>query len=372
MDYEYIIIGAGVVGLAIAQHLSSKSNHVLLIERHDYFGKETSSRNSEVIHAGIYYPTDSLKAKLCVSGNQLLYEYCAKHKVSARRIGKFIIAVNREDEEDLQKIYLKARDNGVRGIIEVSGKEVNSEEPSIRAKSALFSRDTGIIDTHNLMQSFETNASLNGCDIAYRHTLKNIIKINSGYEISIEDPDFDIFKITSEKVINSAGLDSDIVAQAAGIDIDSEDYRIVYARGHYFRLRPGLKGIINHLIYPTPPKEKSSLGIHVTLELDGQLKLGPDVEYLSNRKQIYNVDESLKDAFYEAAQKYIISLEPDDIFPDQSGIRPKLQRKGEPPKDFIISEESSLGLPGLVNLIGIESPGLTSCLSIATYVESLF
>lgn len=371
MDFDIVIIGAGVIGLACAAELSDKKKNVLVVERHNSFGKETSSRNSEVIHAGIYYPTDSLKAKLCVAGNKSLYQWCEKYNVPHRRIGKYIIAVNEEEAEELENIYLRAKNNGVERIRPASLNELLSEEPNVKAYSALFSPDSGILDSHSLMQSLEFKALENDCNFAWKHTVSGITKLNEGFELEIIAADGENIIITAKYIINAAGLDSDLIASIAGIDIDKHKYRLNYCRGHYFRIKSAKKSLVSHLIYPVPQKNVSGLGIHVTVELNGELKLGPDTHYLEKREQNYSVPEELQEKFYQAATSYLSGLDYNDIYPDQSGIRPKLQGKGEPFRDFVISEESEKGLPGLINLIGIESPGLTCCLEIAKMVSKL-
>lgn len=371
MDFDIVIIGGGVIGLSIAAEICDSNKNVLLIERHPSFGNETSSRNSEVIHAGIYYPTGSLKAKLCVAGNKSIYEWCEKNKVPHRRIGKYIIAVNSEESEELENIYQRAKNNDVENIRPASISELNREEPNVKAYSALFSADTGIIDSHSLMQSLEFKAIENDCNFAWKHTVKGIKKVDNGYELEISAPDGEAIIIYANIIINAAGLDSDLIAEMPGINIDEHKYRLHYCRGHYFRIKSVKKNLVNHLIYPVPQKNVSGLGIHVTVELNGELKLGPDTEYLDERVQDYSVRGELQDKFYRAASSYLSGLDYNDIYPDQSGIRPKLQAKGEPFRDFIISEESNKGLPGFINLIGIESPGLTCCLEIAKMVKEM-
>lgn len=371
MEFDIVIIGGGVIGLSVAAKICNGQKNVLLIERHPSFGNETSSRNSEVIHAGIYYPTGSLKAKLCVAGNKSIYEWSKKHNVPHNRIGKYIIAVNKEEAEELDNIFQRAKNNGVENIRYATISELKSEEPNIKAYSALFSPDTGIIDSHTLMQSLEFEAMNNDCNFAYKHTVSRISKAQNGYEIEIIAPDGEQLIISTNIVINAAGLDSDLIAEMSGIDIDEHKYRLHYCRGHYFRIKSIKKNLVRHLIYPVPQKNGSGLGIHITVELNGELKLGPDTEYLEKRVQDYSVSEELQSKFYMAASSYLKGLDYNDIYPDQSGIRPKLQAKGEPFRDFVISEESDKGLPGFINLIGIESPGLTCCLEIAKMVRGM-
>ncbi len=371
IDFEYVIIGAGVIGLACAMELSKSSSNILLIEKHSHFGEETSSRNSEVIHAGIYYPHNSLKAKLCVVGNKSLYKWCDEYKVPYNKIGKFIVAVNKEEQEELENIRFKAHQNGSTNVTNFPIREFNILEPNIKANSVLWSSDTGIINSHKLMESYKNVAEANGVSFAFNHNLINIIKVQKGYKLEISSGN-DTFEITSEKVINSAGLYSDKIAEIAGIEIEKEKYKLHFAKGNYFKLKSGKKNLANHLIYPVPPKNISGLGIHITLDLEGEIKFGPDVEYLENKIQNYNVDSNLRDKFYDSISQYVIGINKEDIYPDQSGIRPKLQAKGEAFRDFIIKEESDKGLNGFVNLIGIESPGLTCSLEIAKMVANFF
>lgn len=367
-DYDVVIVGGGAVGLGIAAKISEAKYDTLVLERHPSFAYETSSRNSEVIHAGIYYPTGSLKAKLCVPGNKKLYEWSDKFDIPYKRTGKFIIASEENELGNLYNIYKQGKTNGVENLQEYPIKSLNTEEPYIKAVEAIWSPDTGIIDTHSLIKSYADFAKENGCDFAWKHSLKQVIKKNDSFEIEIIDPDGDKVNISSKYFINSAGLDADMVAQNAGIDIDKMDYRLTYCRGHYFKLKSEKKYLANHLIYPVPPVDKSSLGIHITLDMNGELKLGPDTQYLNDRIQNYTVEESLNEKFYNSVSKYLNGFSIDDIYPDQSGIRPKLQKAGKPVRDFIIKEESEIGLPGFINLIGIESPGLTASLEIGDYV----
>lgn len=368
MDYDILITGGGVVGLVAASVLAEKGLKIVLAERHPSFGYETSSRNSEVIHAGIYYPENSLKAKLCVTGNKSLYSWCEKYKVPFNKIGKFIVAVNKDEEEDLENLFNQANLNGVDGIFKVTENEIKKKEPNVKAYSALWSPSTGIIDSHKLMESLYEKAKDNDVDFAWNHAVINISNLNDGYEVTLKTPDCDIFSINCKSFINAAGLDCDTIAGLAGINIDDAGYRLQFVRGHYFRINSSKKSMVKHLIYPRPQKKIYGLGIHVTIDMNGELKLGPDVEYLSNRVQDYSVSSSLKDKFYLAASQYLPELKAEDIYPDQAGIRPKLISEGGVFRDFIIKEESDRGLPGLINLIGIESPGLTSCLEIARMV----
>lgn len=364
-DYELVIIGAGVIGLACSASASSNIDSTLVIERHDSFGFEISSRNSEVIHAGIYYPENSLKALMCVKGNRSLYSWCVSHRVPYKRTGKIIVSTSNEEEDLLQKIYDQGCLNGVENLSLISQKALQKLEPNVKGTMAIYSPDTGIIDSHKLMNSFLRVAADNGCDFAWNHTVTGIEKLSAGYKLFIKDPTRTEISVTTRRVINSAGLDSDTIAGSVGFDLESSDYVLHYNRGSYFRIASNKKNIVNRLIYPVPPKDSNRLGIHLTINLGGELRLGPDSEYLEKREQNYKVNGSLKDKFFKAVNRYIIGLEISDLQEDMSGIRPSLKYEGREFRDFVIKEESDNGFENWVNLIGIESPGLTCCLEIA-------
>lgn len=371
-DYNVVIIGAGAVGLALAAKLSENSLSTLVIERHSSFGNEISSRNSEVIHSGIYYEKDSLKAKLCVEGKNLLYEWCNNHKVPYSKLGKYIVAVEHNEIAGLERYLKKGIENGVEGLCLHTPEEVAKFNPGIECVAALYSPSSGIVDSHKLMESFIEHAKNYSADFAFNHSAFKTEIVNNELQTFVISNDGDNFFVSSEYVINAAGLGADLFAESSGIDIDFHNYRINYVKGHYFKLRAGLSGIAKNLIYPVPPVNFTGLGVHITLDLAGGLKLGPDVNYLDSRVQDYSVPIEFQQKFFDSAKRFIKNLQFDDLSPDQSGIRPKLQKPGETPRDFIISEESQKGLPNLINLIGIESPGLTSCISIADYIYNEF
>ena len=370
MDVDAVVIGAGVVGLACARELATAGHDVLLMERHERFGVETSSRNSEVLHAGIYYPPGSLKATLCARGNAGLQAWCAAHQVPYRRLGKLIVATDAGEEAKLAGILERAEANGVHSLRALAPAEIRTVEPHVRATAALWSPDTGIVDSHLLMARLLADAEGAGCAAAWRHTLVGVDVIPDGYRVTAATEGGEETGVTARRVVNSAGLDADRVAALAGFDLDACGYRLHYARGHYFRVHPRRQHLASHLIYPTPIH--GGLGIHVTLDLAGGLRLGPDVEYLPERTQDYAVPEALRERFHGAVSRYLEGLEPADLSPDLAGIRPKLQAPDEDFRDFVIREESDRGRPGWVNLVGIESPGLTCALEIGTMVrESL-
>lgn len=362
------IIGAGVIGLAAGWQISTTTPDVFIIEKNSSFGQETSSRNSEVIHAGIYYPKNSLKAKTCVEGKQLLYEFCQKHNVAYRPLGKLIIASNSDEITKLQETIKTAAQNNVPDLNFLNQEEIKKLEPRITAKAAIYSPSTGIIDSHSLMKTLSTLFKNNGGEVVYNSEVTSIKKTSGGFKIQINEnsantPTTFLTKI----VINCAGLNSYQISKLAGID--REEYRLKYCKGDYFRVHNNKAKFLNHLIYPAPKDKSAGLGIHATLDLAGGLRLGPDDEYITNLN--YAIKESKKTAFYENVKSFLPFIELKDLSADTCGIRPKLQNQGEETQDFIIKEESANNMPGFINLIGIESPGLTACLSIAKIVETM-
>jgi L-2-hydroxyglutarate oxidase LhgO len=369
MDAEITIIGAGVVGLAIAEKVSEDYENVFLLEKHLTFGQETSSRNSEVIHAGIYYPKGSLKARLCVKGKIMLYDFCKKYEIPHKNCGKLIVATSKEEISVIEGIQQTALNNGVDDLQFIDGNEIGNLEPNIFALRALFSPSTGIIDSHSLMKQFETNTLNNGAQIVYGSEVTGIEHDGKGYKITLSDADKKEYSFTTRIVINSAGLTSDKVSEMAGMYDDN--LKILFCKGEYFRLNPPKNKLITRLVYPVPFHNLEGIGIHVTIDMGGGVKLGPDVTYLESNIYDYKVNVSKQETFYKSAKKFLPFLEMDDIAPEMAGIRPKIQRPGDPVRDFYIMEESKKGFPGFINLIGMESPGLTSCLSIAKYVREM-
>jgi L-2-hydroxyglutarate oxidase LhgO len=369
-DYAAVVIGAGVVGLACAERLSRDGRPVLIVDRRESFGRETSSRNSEVVHAGMYYPTGSLKARLCVPGARSLYAWCERHGVAFARIGKHIVATSRDEEPKLEEIRARGDANGVEGLQMLSARALAAREPHVNATAALWSPHTGIVDSHGLMASLLAEARAHGADVAWKHEFTEVEPIGGGgYRLVFADPSGGRAAITTRVVVNAAGLFCDEVAARAGIDVDAAGYRLTWVKGRYFRLRG--RGRVSTLIYPVPPPDLVGLGIHVTLGLDGSARLGPDTQILAERRLDYDVPESAGDIFFRAASRYLRGLGREDLSPDHAGIRPKLVPKEGGVPDFVIAEESARGLPGWVNLIGIESPGLTCALEIGALVASL-
>ena len=365
-EIDVIIIGAGVVGLAIAAEMSRINKNVFVFEKNLTFGQETSSRNSEVVHAGMYYPENSLKAKFCVSGNHLLYEFCEKYDINYKRLGKLIVAADDAETKAVEGLYRQGLKNGISDLQMLTRDEIKLLEPNVEAVAGLLSPSTGVVDSHDLMKTFYGCAKENGVAFVFGAEVININRIAGGYEVGIQDSER-TYSFTGRIVINTAGLFSDRIAQLAGIDVDKAGYRLHYCKGAYFSLNPKIRRLVNRLVYPVP--EQAGLGTHVTLSLDGNMRLGPNTKYVDNIE--YTVDERDRVDFFRAAHRYLPSIEIDDLAPEFAGVRPKLQAKGQGFRDFVIRDEADKGLPGLINLIGIESPGLTAAPAIAQYVAEI-
>lgn len=364
-EVKITIVGAGVIGLAIAAELSKEYSDIVVIEKNPSFGEEASSRNSEVIHAGIYYPRDSLKAKLCVEGKEILYAYCSRNNIGYKKTGKLIVANNTDDEKALEALLKNGLNNRVKDLKLLPKSDIKRLEPHINASLAIHSPSTGILDSHGLMKHLESESQSRNVQIAYNTILKALEKRNHGFGVTVKDEREGIFKFITQVFINAAGLCSDKVAGMAGIN--SPDCSLKYCKGSYFRVSSSKAKYLEHLIYPTP--SKVSLGIHTAIDLSGGLKLGPDEEYVN--KIDYTVDESKKELFYENTHSFLPFIELNDLSPDMAGIRAKLQGPDEDFRDFLIRQEAQKGLAGFINLIGIDSPGLTCALSIAKKVSNI-
>ncbi len=366
-DAAVTVIGGGVVGLAVAAEISRNHAPVFLLERNAKYGTETSSRNSEVIHAGIYYQHGSLKALLCLEGNRLLYELCEKNQIPHRRISKVITATRNSELEELEHLHRLGTGNGVE-LRMLTAHEVLELEPNITTAGGMFSPNTGIISAHGLMDYYVHAAKEQGAEIQTHCNVVGIELNNGEYELTVEE-NGQRSTFTSERVVNAAGLEADTIAGMAGIDVDAAHYRLHWCKGCYFALPSSLSKCVSHLVYPVPTKE--SLGVHAVVDLGGRLKFGPDVEYLSKRTMDYSVDEGKRHVFAESVRRILRHVKDEDLTPDMSGLRPKLQAKGDPQRDFVIREESDRGLPGFIDLIGIESPGLTASPAIARMVSKM-
>ncbi|KAH9675047.1 L-2-hydroxyglutarate dehydrogenase [Citrus sinensis] len=388
---ECVVIGAGVVGLAVARELALKGREVLVLDSGPTFGTGTSSRNSEVIHAGIYYPLNSLKVKaiFCVRGRELLYKYCSEHEVPHKQIGKLIVATRPLEIPKLNDLMKRGTANGVHGLRMLEGFEAMKMEPELQCVKALLSPASGIVDSHSLMLSlvgeaenhgttFSNNTSVIGghlegnCMNVYISESKNLRNWDG---VSPLQPELTLIP---KLVVNSAGLSAPALAKRF-IGLDNVFIPpAYYARGCYFSLANTKVAPFKHLIYPIP--EDGGLGVHVTLDLDGQIKFGPDVEWIDGiddtlsflNRFDYSVNANRAERFYPEIRKYYPDLRDGSLQPSYAGIRPKLSGPRQSPIDFVIQGDDTHGVPGLVNLFGIESPGLTSSMAIAEYVAAKF
>jgi L-2-hydroxyglutarate oxidase LhgO len=369
---DCVVIGAGVVGLALAREMALQGRETILLEREAAFGTISSARNSEVIHAGIYYPKDSLKAKLCVEGNRLLYEYCRSHQVATRRYGKLIVAVDDTQVDDLRAILYKAQNNGVPEIKMIGSAEALVLEPQLHCVAAVLSSSTGIVDSHGYMLSLLGGFEDAGGMIAYQSPLISAKPIGNnaegGFELEIGGSDG--MRIQTKLLINCAGMSAPALAQKIKGLPKEHIPKAYFAKGNYFSLSG--KSPFSHLIYPIP--EPGGLGVHLTLDMGGQAKFGPDVEWLDieQEEQIdYTVDLKRGEGFYAAVRRYWPGLKDGALQPDYSGVRAKIAPPDAPAGDFYFDGPKQHSLHGLFNLYGFESPGLTSSLAIAKYLEGL-
>jgi len=362
-DVDCVVIGAGVVGIAVARAFQLRGKEVVLVEKSATFGSETSSRNSEVIHAGIYYEPGSLKARLCVRGNELLYEYCNSRRIRHRRIGKLIVATTLAEETTLGKYLTRATLNGVDDVSYIQRADIERMEPLVRARLAIFSERTGIIDSLHLMQSLLGEfQDAGGTFVTHAEVSRGMPCIDG---ITLEIIDKTRSHVRAQTVINSAGLHSPQMANRIDGFPKDKIPESHFAIGHYYTLSG--PSPFNRLIYPIA--NNGGLGIHATISLEGEVRFGPDVRW---REYVdYSFDDSRKASFFEAIETYFPSIRGKTLTPGYTGIRPKLFGPTCPEQDFVVQTSVEHGIPGLVNLFGIESPGLTACLAIAEHVAAL-
>jgi L-2-hydroxyglutarate oxidase LhgO len=359
------VIGGGVVGLAIARKLAMSGREVVVLEAEEHFGTHTSSRNSEVMHAGIYYSTGSLKAKLCYAGRNALYQYCAEHAVNHRRIGKVIVACDESELAGLEKYRTQAEINGCDDLALLSGAELAQMEPSVRCVAGFLSPSTGIIDAHGLMLAYIGDMEAHGGALALASPVVSGEVTGDGILLQVGGAE--PMSLLCRTVINSAGFHAQAVSRSiAGVPAESIP-GTWYAIGHYYTL--SRKAPFNRLIYPVARQDW--LGVHVTIDLGGQVKFGPDFAWIDRIDYRFDDSEQHEQAFYTAIRRYYPGLEDGALQPGYTGIRPKIHGPGEPAPDFVIQGPRDHGVQGLVSLYGIESPGLTSSLAIGDYVSQL-
>lgn len=362
-DVETIIVGAGVVGLAIARALAMSGHEVIVTERHDLIGSETSSRSSEVIHAGIYYPKGSLRARFCVDGKHQLYRFCEENGVDHARCEKLIVAGNDEQLARLDKMKETAAGNGVDDLVRLSAAQAMQLEPAVRCTGALLSPSTGIVDSHGFMVALEGHAATYGGQVALQTDVTAIERRDEGiYALTIGDNDV----ITARNVVISAGLHTSQLARTLTYPSTYAPPETYYAVGQYYALS-GASPFSRH-IYPMP--DGAWLGLHATVDLGNRCKFGPDIEWISEIDYTFKPEKL--DKFLDFIRMYYPDLDADRLHPDYTGIRPKLYREGEPVPDFRIDTAAEHGLDRLVMLFGIESPGLTASLAIADHVAGVY
>ncbi|HLI21839.1 MAG TPA: NAD(P)/FAD-dependent oxidoreductase [Stellaceae bacterium] len=357
---ECVVIGGGVIGLAVARALARAGREVLLLEKERWIGTDTSSRNSEVIHAGLYYPEGSLKARYCVAGKKLLYEYCAARDVPHKRIGKLVVAVNDAEIAILKRVMAHAAAAGVADLAWLDGEEARKMEPALNCLAAFHSPSTGIIDSHALMQAYQTDAENAGATVVLLAPVLEGRVAANGFTLAVGGTE--AMTLACKILVNSAGLYAPSLARRiAGIPAATipQDY---YCRGVYFTFAG--RSPFKRLVYPVP--EHAGLGVHLTLDMAGAARFGPDTEWIDGID--YTVDARRGDKFYAAIRSYWPAMPDDSLQPGYAGIRPKISGPKEPAADFVIAGPEAHGIPGLVNLFGIESPGLTSSLAIADAV----
>lgn len=366
-DIQTVIIGGGVVGLACAAVIARRGGTVAVLERNRKVGQETSSRNSGVIHAGLYYPTGSLKAALCMTGRERVYARCARDGVPHRACGKIVVATEPAELARLEAIHRQAVINGAREATLIDAAEVRRRVPAVRAIAGLWSPRTGIVDAHALIDSYRREAERLGAMVVLDQAVFQIARRTDGWQVAARTAAGAVTELRGTWLVNAAGLEASRIAALAGLDVAGLGLRQQPCKGDYFVLAPKHRDIAAHLVYPLP--FHAGLGVHITFDLAGRVLAGPDAEYVDELR--YDVDPAKAGAFGEAVRRYLPEVADADLTPGYAGIRPKLQGPADPFRDFVIEEASPHGAPGLINLIGIDSPGLTASEAIAERVDML-
>tara|TARA_R110002096_G_scaffold22692_3_gene72915 strand:+ start:1096 stop:2217 length:1122 start_codon:yes stop_codon:yes gene_type:complete len=355
---ECIVLGAGVVGLAVARALALRGHNPIILDAGPIIGSQTSSRNSEVVHAGIYYPEDSLKARACVEGKARLYQLCEERGVSYRRCGKLIVATHPDQEAGLADLKRKAAANGVDDLIELTGREAMAMEPQLTCSAALLSPSSGIVDSHGFMLALQGEAETHGAMTLLNTTVKNAQADDDGVVLTLDDGE----QVRTAMLVNALGLNACRFAHDMGPPFSATAPTPYFAKGSYFALNA--KAPFSRLVYPMP--EPGGLGVHITIDLNGRARFGPDVQWIDRLD--YDVDPGRADVFYDRVRAYWPGLPDGSLVPDYAGIRPKITGPGEAAADFRIDGPQVHGVPGVVHMFGIESPGLTASMALADIV----
>ena len=373
METAVTVVGAGAVGLAVAGELAARGP-VVIIERADGIGQGISSRNSEVVHAGLYYPPGSLKARLCVEGREIIERWASEGRFAYQRIGKLLVARTEAEGHTLEALRHRALQNDVDDLTSVTQSEIEVLEPDVRAHSGLLSPSTGILDSHGLLRCLLQRAEERGAELALRCEVIAIERHHGGFELTVRQAGREQ-QLRTRWLVNAAGLHADTLAEQAGLNLDARALRVGWIRGEYFALEPTCPIRIQRLVYPVPGSA-GHLGIHVTVDLQGRLRLGPSADSpestgSAHRHEVYSQDDRHRERFLKAARSYLPALEEHHLSPGGVGIRPRLLRSDGEQRDFYLREEADQGLPGLVNCIGIDSPGLTAAPAIGRHVADL-
>jgi L-2-hydroxyglutarate oxidase LhgO len=365
--FDVVVVGAGVVGLACAAALAKTGRSVLVLESEPGIARGVTSRNSEVIHAGLYYQADSLKTALCIAGRRQLYAWCEAKRVPHRRLGKLVVATNEAEVGTIEDIHRRATANGVEGLELIGRAALLALEPEVDAQVALHSTVTGIIDAHAFCQSLDAEAESADAVVLFERRVEGLTRRSFGWQVDVVDAEGQREAIDAGCVVDAAGLSSDRVAALAGLDVDALGWRLQLCKGDYFGVAPGTRVRLSRLVYPVP--QQAGLGIHATLDLAGRIRFGPDTEYVDSLD--FHVDPAKATLFRDAATRYLPGLADAVLVPDYAGIRPKLSGPGQGFRDFVLEEATAHGAPGFVACIGIESPGLTAALAIGERVTAL-
>ena len=376
-EADVLVIGGGVVGLAVTVALSQQGFFVTLLERHPRLATENSSRNSGVIHSGLYYPEGSLKAELSVRGRGLLYTRCKRHGIAYRKLGKLIVARDEAETKTLETMALRAEKNGAGQVEMLDAVGLSIYEENIRGYAALLVEETGVVRTHELIRSLMTEADALRAESFVGMNVTALERVNDAWEAEVRSPDADgALRFRARVVINAAGLGADHIASLAGIDIASLGFTQHFCRGTWFSLDERFRKAVGRLIYPVPHEAGAGvnvLGVHLTRDLDGFLHVGPDAEWIArDEADVFSLEGALarRPEVLASLRSYFDrgDLREEDLVPLMCGVRPKLHGPDEDARDFVIEEATAHGAPGLINLLGIESPGLTACLAIAEHV----